>query len=88
MGKPILHNYTGSTVDHIKNMTPIDDGDRYFIRKEYAEVKNLAEAQGISGGEGNATKGEGEGIQGGSPAAAAAGSGRYGMGTAWHILEP
>jgi hypothetical protein len=59
----------------IFNMTPIDDGDRYFIRKEYAEVKNLAEAQGISGGEGNATKGEGEGIQGGSPAAAAAGSG-------------
>jgi len=59
----------------IFNMTPIDDGDRYFIRKEYAEVQNLAEAQGILGGEGNATKGEGEGIQGGSPAAAAAGSG-------------
>jgi len=56
----------------IFNMTPIDDGDRYFIRKEYAEVKNLAEAQGISGGEGNAVQADGQGIQGGSPAVSAA----------------
>ena len=40
----------------IFNMPPLPDGEgkKYFIRKEYAEVKNLAEAQGITGGEGNA----------------------------------
>lgn len=58
----------------IFNMLPIDGGDKYYIRKEYAEVSNLAEAQGITGGEGSADQ-EGEGIQGGSPAAAADGSG-------------
>ena len=46
----------------IFNMSPIEDGDKYFIRKEYAEVKNLAAAQGISGGEDDAIQ-EGEGIQ-------------------------
>lgn len=38
----------------IFNMAPIEDGDKYYIRKEYAEVSNLAEAQGITGGDGNA----------------------------------
>ena len=56
-------------------MAPIEDGDKYFILKEYAEVSNLAEAQGISGGEESAVQTDGQGIQGGSPAAAAAGSG-------------
>lgn len=59
----------------IFNMAPVEEGDKYFIRKEYAEVQNLAEAQGITGGEDDATQTEGEGIQGGSPAAAAAGIG-------------
>ena len=59
----------------IFNMAPVEEGDKYFIRKEYAEVQNLAEAQGISGGEDNAVQTDGQGIQGGSPAAAAAGSG-------------
>ena len=40
----------------IFNMAPLpgEDGNKYFIRKEYAEVKNLAKSQGITGGEGNA----------------------------------
>ena len=40
----------------IFNMPPLPDGtgNKFYIRKEYAEVKNLAEAQGITGGEGNA----------------------------------
>ena len=59
----------------IFNMAPIDDGDKYFIRKEYAEVGNLAEAQGITGGEDDAAKTKGKGIQGGSSAAPATGSG-------------
>lgn len=58
----------------IFNMTPIDDGDRYFIRKEYAEVKNLAEAQGITGGDGDAIQ-EGQGIQGDNTAVSVDGSG-------------
>ena len=59
----------------IFNMSPIEGGDKYYIRKEYAEVSNLAEAQGITGGENDAVQTDGQGIQGGSPAAAAAGSG-------------
>ena len=37
----------------IFNMSPLpgEDGNKYFIRKEYAEVKNLAKSQGITGGE-------------------------------------
>ena len=37
----------------IFNMAPLpgEDGNKYFIRKEYAEVKNLAKSQGITGGE-------------------------------------
>jgi len=46
----------------IFNMSPIDDGDKYYIRKEYAEVSKLAESQGI-GGNDNATQDNGEGIQ-------------------------
>lgn len=40
----------------IFNMAPLPNGEgsKYFIRKEYAEVKNLAESQGITGGDGNA----------------------------------
>ena len=40
----------------IFNMSPIDDGDKYFIRLEYAEVSNLAQAQGVKGGAGSAKK--------------------------------
>jgi hypothetical protein len=47
----------------IFNMAPIENGDKYYIRKEYAEVNHLAEAQGIIGGENNATETKGEGIQ-------------------------
>ena len=44
----------------IFNMTPLpnEDGNKYFIRKEYAEVKNLAQAQGITGGDSGATQTE------------------------------
>jgi hypothetical protein len=31
----------------IFNMLPIADGDKYYIRKEYADVSNLAKTQGI-----------------------------------------
>lgn len=34
----------------IFNMLPIDGGDKYFIRLEYAEVDKLAQAQGVTGG--------------------------------------
>lgn len=51
----------------IFNMSPIEGGDKYYIRKEYAEVSNLAEAQGITGGENDAVQTNGEGIQGGGP---------------------
>jgi len=54
----------------IFNMSPIEGGDKYYIRKEYAEVSNLAEAQGITGGENNAVQTNGEGIQGSDTAAA------------------
>ena len=46
------------------NMLPIDDGDKYFIRKEYAEVSNLAETQGITGGENNNADIKGQAVQG------------------------
>lgn len=35
----------------IFNMAPIDDGDKFYIRKEYADVSNLAQTQGIIGGD-------------------------------------
>ena len=54
----------------IFNMSPIEGGDKYYIRKEYAEVSNLAEAQGITGGENDAVQTNGEGIQGSDTAAA------------------
>lgn len=47
----------------IFNMAPIENGDKYYIRKEYAEVNHLAEVQGITGGENDATETKGEGIQ-------------------------
>jgi hypothetical protein len=34
----------------IWNMTETEDGDKYYIRKEYAEVGKLNESQGISEG--------------------------------------
>lgn len=58
----------------IFNMTPIDGGDKYYIRKEYAEVSKLAEAQGIGGGN-NAAEDEPTGIQGDSTAVPATGNG-------------
>jgi hypothetical protein len=51
------------------NMLPIEDGDKYYIRKEYAEVSNLAETQGITGGDDNANK-TGQGIPGDTDPAA------------------
>lgn len=42
----------------IFNMAPIENGDKYYIRKEYAEVNYLAEAQGIIGGGNNANQSE------------------------------
>lgn len=54
----------------IFNMSPIEGGDKYYIRKEYAEVSNLAEVQGITGGENDAVQTNGEGIQGSDTAAA------------------
>jgi len=48
------------------NMSPLDDGDKYYIRKEYAEVSKLNEAQGL-GGEDDALQTSGEGIQSDSP---------------------
>jgi hypothetical protein len=42
----------------IFNMLPIDGGDKYFIRLEYAEVGKLAEAQGIEGGGADDNKGQ------------------------------
>ena len=33
------------------NMSPLDDGDKYYIRKEYAEVSKLNESQGLGGEE-------------------------------------
>ena len=44
----------------IFNMAPLPNGEgsKYFIRKEYAEVKNLAETQGILGGDVGATEAE------------------------------
>lgn len=58
----------------IFNMSPIEGGDKYYIRKEYAEVSNLAEAQGITGGDGDAIQ-EGQGIQGDNTAVSVDGSG-------------
>mgnify|MGYP000209009881 CR=1 FL=1 len=59
----------------IFNMAPIKDGDKYYIRKEYAEVDKLNEAQGLSGGEDNATQTEGTGIPGDNNAVPVAGDG-------------
>lgn len=59
----------------IFNMAPIENGDKYYIRKEYAEVNHLAEAQGITGGENNATETKGEGIQSNITAASTSGDG-------------
>lgn len=59
----------------IFNMSPIKDGDKYYIRKEYAEVSKLDEAQGITGGVVNAIQADGEGIQSGDNAVSTAGSG-------------
>lgn len=44
----------------IFNMSPLPDdkGKRYFIRKEYAEVDNLAKTQGIEGDDSNAAQTE------------------------------
>lgn len=59
----------------IFNMAPIENGDKYYIRKEYAEVNHLAEVQGITGGENNATETKGEGIQSNITAASTSGDG-------------
>lgn len=59
----------------IFNMAPIENGDKYYIRKEYAEVNHLAEVQGITGGENNATETKGEGIQSNIAAASTSGDG-------------
>lgn len=49
----------------IFNMSPLPDkkGEKYYIRKEYAEVDKLNEAQGLTGGEDNANQ-AGQGIPG------------------------
>lgn len=59
----------------IFNMAPIENGDKYYIRKEYAEVNHLAEVQGITGGENNATETKGEGIQSNITATSTSGDG-------------
>ena len=56
----------------IFNMSPLPDGDKYYIRKEYAEASLLAQAQGLTGGEDNAVQTDGQGIQGSDPAVSAA----------------
>lgn len=58
----------------IFNMAPIENGDKYYIRKEYAEVNHLAEAQGIIGGGNNANQSE-QGISSDSDAISTAGGG-------------
>jgi hypothetical protein len=45
------------------NLPPVPDGDKRYIRKEYAEISRLNEAQGI-GGDGNAGENAGAGISG------------------------
>ena len=65
------------TAREIFNMAPLPNGEgqKYYIRKEYAEAKYLAEAQGIeTGGDANAVETEGTGVQGSDPAADTAGS--------------
>ena len=58
----------------IFNMAPIENGDKYYIRKEYAEVNHLAEVQGIIGGGNNANQSE-QGISSDSDAISTAGGG-------------
>lgn len=58
----------------IFNMAPIENGDKYYIRKEYAEVNHLAEAQGIIGGGNNANQSE-QGISSDSDAISTVGGG-------------
>jgi hypothetical protein len=45
------------------NMPPVENGNKFYIRKEYAEVNKLNEAQGLTGGEDDANK-DGEGVSG------------------------
>ena len=42
----------------IFNMSSVKNGDKYFIRQEYIETDKLDQAQGITGGEGNAASEE------------------------------
>ena len=51
----------------IFNMSPLPDGDKYYIRKEYAEANLLAKAQGLGGEANDAVQASGQGIQGGGP---------------------
>ncbi|MHC1696445.1 MAG: phage portal protein [Eubacteriales bacterium] len=60
------------------NMPPVKDGDKYYIRKEYAEMSKLNEAQGIEEVKDDAIQDGGTGVQ----VNAAAGSGSEGEATA------
>jgi len=59
----------------IFNMSPLPDGDKYYIRKEYAEANLLSEAQGLTGGEKDAIQTGREGIQSDNSAVSATGNG-------------